>query len=367
MKLVHIISSLEVGGAQAVLYDLVVHLKKRGHEQTIIYMHDGPYRERFQTIAIPLKQVTGIISVFDPICLLRLIILLRQLRPACVHTVLWAANWFCRLAARLLSISCVTSLHNNYDQNGTMRILLDQVMPYRSCALVAVSDEVKRSFNNAHATISNITVIPNGIDVIAISDRAHAQQKIREQLNLSPDDFVIGTVGRFHPVKRYPLLFDAFSLVHTQYPQTRLVVIGEGVQEQFLRVYAKSCNIDPFVRWVVGQPAYGYYRLFDCFVLASEKEGISIALLEAMSLGILPIVTYHNTQHPVITHGHNGYVAKSANATQFALSIGACITNNQYSTKMRQYAQQTVRERFAVRAMIAAYNRLFHVHTDIKK
>ncbi len=363
MKLVHIISSLEMGGAQAVLYDLVTHLKKRGYEQTILYMHDGPYRERFQRAGIALKQVRGIVSVFDPVCFVRLILWMRDMRPDCVHTVLWAANWLGRFAARLLAIPCIASLHNNYDQNGMVRILLDKIMPYRNGVIIAVSDEVKRSFNRTHPTASNIAVIPNGIDVTAVHDRARAEQITREQLGLSQEHFVIGSVGRFHPIKRYSLLLDTFALVHAQYPHARLVLIGEGEQEQYLREYAKKLGIAPFVKWVVGQQAYGYYQLFDCFVLASEKEGISIALLEAMSLGILPLITYHVAQHPVIEHGQNGYVAKGDNATSFALKIGSCLTNGEDSRKMARNAQQTVREHFAVTSMIAAYNRVFHAHT----
>ncbi len=365
MKLLHIISSLEMGGAQAVLYDLVTHLQKKEYDQTILYMHDGPYRERFQSAGIAIKQVRGVVSVFDPVCFVRLILLMREMRPDCVHTVLWAANWLGRLAARLLAIPCIASLHNNYDQNGMVRMLLDKMIPYRNRAIIAVSDEVKRSFCHVYPR-AHLAVIPNGIDVTAVHDRARAQQITREQLGLSQEDFVMGTVGRFHPIKRYPLLLDTFALVHAQYPHARLILIGEGEQEQYLRAYAKKLGIAPFVKWVVGQQAYGYYRLFNCFVLASEKEGISIALLEAMSLGIVPMVTYHVAQHPVIENGRNGHVAKGVNATRFALRIGSCLMNGEHSRKMALHAQQTVRERFAITSMIAAYNRAFHTHTYMK-
>ncbi len=366
MKLVHVISSLEMGGAQAVLYDLVTHLQKKGYEQTILYMHDGPYRQRFQNAGISIKRVRGIVSVFDPICFVRLVILMRRLRPDCVHTVLWAANWFGRFAARLLGIPCIASLHNNYDQNGMIRMMLDKIMPYHNRTIIAVSDEVKRSFCHVYPR-ADLAIIPNGIDVVAVHDRAREEQIAREQLGLSQEHFVIGTVGRFHPIKRYPFLLDTFALVHQRHPHARLVLIGEGEQEQYLRAYAQKREVAPFVRWVIGQQAYGYYRLFDCFVLASEKEGISIALLEAMSLGILPVITYHVAQHPVIEDGRNGYVAKGDNATSFALKIGSCLTNGERSRKVTIHAQQTVRERFDVTSMIAAYNRVFHAHTYVKK
>lgn len=367
MKLMHIISSLEMGGAQAVLYDLVVQFQKMGYEQTIIYMHDGPYRQRFEKRGVSVQKVNGVIAPFDPVCLYHLIREMRKTRPDCVHTVLWAANWLGRLAARLLAIPCVASLHNNYDQNGTVRALLDRIVPYHNRAIVAVSEEVAQSFAHVYPAVSPVTVIPNGIDMQAVRKRAVAQHKTRAQLGLSNEHFVIGSVGRFHPIKRYPFLLDVFAHIHKTYPHARLLLVGGGPQEQQLREYAEKLKIGPFVRWVVGQQAYGYYRLFDCFVLSSEKEGISIALLEAMSLGIPPVVTYHTGQHPVITDGVTGHVAKSNNATDCAGKIGLYITNKMDAQSVGKSAQQVVRDCFAIDSMIAAYNRVFCTDSDMQE
>lgn len=360
MRIMHVITSLERGGAQAVLYDLVVQFQKQGCEQTIVYMHDGPYRERFEAVGIQTHQLTGIISLFDPIALYRLMALIKKVRPDYLHTLLWAANWLGRCAARLLRIPCVVSLHNNYDQNGAVRRVLDRFMPYRVHAIIAVSHEVKQSFCAAYSN-ANVVVIPNGIDVDAVFAAAKIQRKSRAQLDLMDTDFVIGSVGRFHPIKQYPLLLETFALLRENYPQARLVLVGQGEQERQLRDYAKSLGIDPYIRWVIGEQAYGYYNLFDCFVLASSKEGISIALLEAMSLGVVPVTFYHTAQHPVIRDGHNGYVAKACNATDFAVKIGSCCVSDQHRKSMVLAAQQAVCNCFAIKGMIAAYNRIFRM------
>ncbi len=362
----HIISSLERGGAQAVLYDLVTHLKKRGYEQTVIYMHDGPYHARFAALGIAMHKIGGLFTTFDPICFARLVTLMRAEKPDCVHTVLWAANWLGRAAARLLSIPYVASLHNNYDQNGAVRVLLDQLVSYKSGALIAVSQEVKQSFVRAHETTCPVSVIPNGIDIHAVQAEVLSQKKTRAQLELAPDDFVIGSVGRFHSIKRYDFLLTAFAKVHTKHPQARLLLIGSGEQEAFLRAYADQLQIAPYVRWVSGQSAHGYYSFFDCFVLSSKKEGISIALLEAMSMGIVPIVTYHIAQHPVIENKCNGYVANAYKTTDLARKIVYCLTGQKSRLLMGKNAQRTVRDHFAVTAMIAAYDRMFRIHTGMQ-
>ena len=263
-----------------------------------------------------------------------------------------------RAAARLCSIPCVVSLHNNYDQNGTIRRLIDRCIPYRVHAIIAVSDEVKLSFMQTY-THAKVTVIHNGIDGATVKSAAHAQQKTRAQLDLADANFVIGTVGRFHSIKQYPFLFEVFALVHARNPQARLVVVGHGEQEKELRHLAKKLNIAPFIRWIIGKQAYGYYNLFDCFVLASHKEGISIALLEAMSLGVIPINSYHSAQHPVIIEAQNGRVAKAGKATDFAAKIEECRASNELSITLAKNAQRDVQNRFAIKSMIAAYSRIF--------
>ncbi len=358
MRIVHFITSLEQGGAQAVLFDVVVHFKKRDYKQAIVYVHDGPFAARFKNAGIDIYQLRGFVAYFDPIALYRLMRILKKIKPDYLHTVLWAANWMGRIAARLRSIQCVVSLHNNYDQNGLLRRLLDRCVPYKVYAIIAVSDEVKKSFTHSYPN-ANVTVIQNGIDIAAIRAAAYAQQKTRAQLSLKESDFVIGTVGRFSSIKEYPLLLEAFALVYEGNSQARLLIIGQGEQEKELRDYAKKLKVAPYIRWIVGKQAYGYYNLFDCFVLASQKEGISIALLEAMSLGVMPINAYHTAQHPVIIDRHNGRVAKARNATDFAAKLNECIVLADRSDELAKNAQRDVRNRFAIEGMIAAYSRIF--------
>ena len=367
MKIVHIISSLEMGGAQAVLFTIVSQFKKMGYEQAVICMHGGPYQERFESLGIPVRQLAGAVSLFDPVSFVRLVTMLREIQPNCLHTVLWAANWFGRLAARWLSIPCVSSLHNNYDQNGILRTFLDRCAPYKKVAIISVSDEVKRSFCNQFPKANNVEVINNGIDVEQLHNLARIQKKSREELDLSPNHFVVGSVGRFHSVKRFSFLLEAFAILHTEFSHARLVLVGGGALEAELRAKAERLAISSYIRWVLNQPAQKYYPLFDCFTLSSKKEGISIALLEAMSFGIPPVVTYHSMQHPIIVDGHNGHVAQADKVRDFATKIGLYVRHKEIAKKMGSCAQHTVIKKYSASCMIAAYSRIFHKVSSVQK
>ncbi len=364
IKLVHFITSLEMGGAQAVLYDLVTHLNPTQFEHHIIFIHDGPYRNQFQNAGITLHYLSGSIATYDPSILYRLIKLLKEIKTDCLHTVLWSANWLGRIATWQLGISCVTSLHNNYDQNGTVRTLLDRCAPSpRHC--IAVSQEVKSAYQLKNHTNTPITVIPNGIDIEAIRQKIFSKKISREMLGFTAQNIIIGSVGRFQPVKRYGLLLETFSLLYAQNQNLRLVLVGSGPEEHHLRKKAKTLGIAQLIHFATDQRAYGYYPMFDIFVLSSEKEGVSIALLEAMGYGIAPVITYHSLHHPVIQHGYNGYVACTNNATGFAQSINTVINNPSLCTKMGSDAQKSIQSSFGIQKMIVAYEKIFQ-HTQIQ-
>jgi glycosyltransferase involved in cell wall biosynthesis len=358
MRIVHIITSLERGGAQAVLYSLVTALAQRGYTQTIIYMHDGPYRAHFKQIGIPLYQLRGLVSPFDPVGWYRLYTLLIIFQPQLVHTVLWAANWMGRFMARLHHLPCVVALHNNYDQNGWQRHLLDGWISFKNTQLIAVSEQVKESFRIYHPPIYPIIVIPNGIEFPSLS---HYSPLSRTSLQLQEDHFVIGTVARLDPIKRLPLLIEAIALLAPWYPSIRLILVVSGTpaQEQELRNAIKNWGIGSIVRWVINEEATPYYALFDCFVLTSAKEGISMALLAAMSYGVAPCITHSSRHHAVVQHMANGIVVCTDNATVFAQELAPLVNNATLRMQLANNAQQTIHDTWSIGPMIDAYEMLF--------
>lgn len=345
IKLVHFISSLEMGGAQAVLYVLVSNLTK--YEHSIIYIHDGPYKDRFEKLAIPMYPIAG----FGPGGFMQLLQLLREIKPDCIHSSLWGANWLGRIAAAWLGIPCIAVLHNNSQLNGSVRHILDRFAP-AACATVAVSQEVKNSFGYRTARIIHNGVQPH-TDVL----------KTRQDLGLSDEHFVIGSVGRFHPDKQYDLLINSFAVVAANHDHARLVLFGAGAQEQYLRALAHSLLLEKKIFFIISQPAASYYALFDCFVLTSKNEGISMAMLEAMSNRVVPIMAYAEQTHPVITHAQNGLLVPH-HAQSIADTIMQVMANSDLRIDIGDAAEKTVRNHFSAQQMIYAYDQLFnHVVT----
>ena len=355
----HVISTLNVGGAEAMLVDLVDRLRDHNFDQHVIYFYDGPHVERLKELHIPTYHIKGFFTLYDPVFFMRFVMLLRKLKPDCLHTLLWAANFAGRLCSWLLGTPHVQALHNNIDQNGTLRIKLDSATISSKNMFVAVSKEVKQSFLNCISLqkAPTIKVITNGIDFSAVCNQEKEFRKKREDIGLSKDHFVIGSVGRFVPLKNYPLLLDQFCVLIHSHPQVRLVLMGVGPQEEYLKQKIKKLGLCSYVTILVNKKAVYYYHLFDCFVLPSFKEGVSIALLEAMSFSLPCVVGNHIKDHAVIKSGVNGIVVTPDQS--FNEVFERLIVCQDEQKKLAEASFSTVKQNFSIDNMVYSYSKLF--------
>lgn len=361
IKLLHITSSLKVGGAENILCTLLEQLPRDRFEHHVIYFHDGPMRVRIEASGIPTYHVRGLFALYDPFFWVRLYRCIKKINPDHIHALLWAANVASRIVTQVLKVPIVCVYHNNIDQDGWVRNVLDRLTVGYAQTIVAVSDEVVDSIC-AHVPYikkESVHVIKNGIDRIAVESICRKLQVSRNSIGLKKEHFVIGSVGRFVPVKNYPLLLRTFALLHAKNDHVRLVLVGLGPDEDVLRNLACKLDIADNVHFIVGQKAYGYYPLFDVFVQSSDKEGISIALLEAMCAGVPCIVTNRNDFHSVIKHGYNGLLVPHNNAHLLAAALEKLMHNQKLCSNLVRNAYVVLEKNFDQHKMISAYQRLY--------
>jgi len=363
------ISSLQRGGAEAVLYELVKKLDGHQFEQSVIYFHQGLYTKKIKDLGIKVYSVKGFFCLYDPIFFYRLILLLKKLKPSCLHTVLWSAGFVGRMVGSLLSIKTVHALHNTVDHNGLIKNILDRLSSKLMGDTIAVSETVAHSVVQRAPWIKghSVHVIKNGINQEQITQWSKQEKRTRKELGLDDSHFIVGAVGRFEHVKNYGLLLTSFALLYDDHPQARLVLIGSGKLEYLLRKRAFDLGIDDRVLFVVGQSAYGYYPLFDCYVSTSFYEGLSIALLEAMSFGLPCVITHSEQSHEVIKHEKNGLLVSSENVYQLALALGRYITDRNLSNKLGKAAKKLVEKDFKAESMIENYTNFYTKFSSRKR
>jgi len=222
---------------------------------------------------------------------------------------------------------------------------------------IAVSSEVACSINS-WLPARAVRVIRNGIDVSHIRTlRAESGRVVVP--GLQSDHFVIGSVGRFVPVKRYELLLDTFASVHARHANARLLLIGVGPLESRLRAQAAQLGIAHAVFFVIGQLALPLYPHMHCFVQTSAHEGLSIALLEAMATGVPCITTSHSGQHALICHGINGMVVNSDDSKQLASYIEKLMVDAALRVRLGLEAAATIAGNYSVESMCQGYEEVF--------
>lgn len=351
VKLLHITSSLKIGGAEHVLHTIIANLDPQKFDQEVIYFHEGPYVEKIRMLGIRTHHVRGLLFRYDPVFFWRLYRTIKKLNPDCLHTLLWVANFAGRLCAWAQGIACVSVFHNDVAHDGKMRNLLDRLTLRFADRLVAVSEPVAESVRNRLDSRAIIGVIHNGIEL--------NPSAVAKAMADAVDTFMIGSVGRFEPVKRYDLLLECVAALHARHPQVRLCLIGLGSQEEFLRNRARELGIEHIVQFVIGQPALPYYPQFDCFAQTTAKEGISIALLEAMSCGVPSVVMHDTPDHPVIRHMRDGMVVDASDVHAFERAIEDLMANEILARQLGDAGRARIQKDFGAQRMVEEYKRLF--------
>lgn len=348
----HIISSLKVGGAEQVLCSLIEHLDDYEHQ--VAYIHHGPMIENLRKLNIQTYQLSGFLHPYDLSLCFQLRNLIKKVQPVLIHSSLWLANMAGIVVGRTLGIPVIASLHNNLEQDGRLRNAISSFLLPKASSIISVSDEIARGFKAQFPhDQKKLVVIKNGIDISLIPSN---KDKInRKSLGLDSHHFIIGSVGRLEPVKNYSFLIATVADLVKKYSHVRLVLLGTGSQEYQLKALVNQLGINEYVKFVGQQPARFYYGLFDCFTLSSNREGISMALLEAMANGVPCVITNESSSHDVITSEQDGLLVLAGNRKEFYKAFERLLLNLSLAQMLGSNAQKTVEENFAIHNMADAY------------
>lgn len=186
----------------------------------------------------------------------------------------------------------IAVVHGIGDYDRWYRKLLANYYFSQQWQIVAVSEYVQEYLADA-AKIFNInlvSVIPNAVDIEVLQEQFLTRQEARNELNLDVGDFVFGAHGRLAGVKGFDYLLQAFAPLARKNVGAKLLLIGDGPLRLTLQQSAENLGIAEQVIFAgYRETASRYLPALDVFVMPSQSEGLSIALLEAMAAG-LPVL-----------------------------------------------------------------------------
>jgi glycosyltransferase involved in cell wall biosynthesis len=321
IRVLELLVSTRTGGGPRHVLTLASALRSRGFDPIVAGPRDGALFEAFR--AADIETVELATDGLSPRTLARLARLLRTRDVHLVHSHGKGAGFHGRLAARLRGIPAIHTFHGihfeAYPPPARMAYLaLERALGRWTAAVVNVSHaQETEGLALELFTRAQSRVIVNGVDVARLALSALDRDAARTALGIGPDARVVGCAARLDPVKGVDRLLRACAAADGA--GTEVVIIGAGREAAALQGLAAAIGLGGRARFVGEIPdAARLFRAFDVYASAARKEGMPLALIEAMALG-LPVVASDIAAHREVLGASTGLVEPGAEAFGRAL------------------------------------------------
>jgi glycosyltransferase involved in cell wall biosynthesis len=365
VRLLHLITRLPIGGAEQLLVDVVRRLDRSRFDSIVCCIQEtGDLGAEIERAGVPLVCIHRMKSKrFDFRAIADLARLMRRERIDLLHTHLYHANLYGRLAALLAGVPAVASVHNVYTRTKLHRRLLNRLLSRASAKVIAVSEDIKRDLVRYDGIPPDkIVTIHNGIDVGRIDTQVPRQQA-RERLGIGSDELALGCIARLEEQKGHRFLLESLAMLardETLKARLKLIIAGDGRLRKDLEDQAAALG-------VAGRTAFlgmrrdipEILRALDICVMPSLWEGLSLAMLEAMAAGLPLVISDVGGVSQVVGEDQYGVRVPAGDAAALARAIGSLARAPERRAALGAAAKRRVLESFSTDAMMAKLTRVY--------
>jgi glycosyltransferase involved in cell wall biosynthesis len=302
VKILHVITSLNVGGAETMLYRLLKSMDaSRFENQVVCLIHPGPVGERIQSLGVPVFSLNMRPGRQSLDALIGLVRLLRRESPDLLQTWLYHADLLGVLATKISATPVIWNIRaSNMDMSHYRRL---SSVVLRACVQLSGWPQAvivnSRAGQEFHAHLGyhprRWVHIPNGIDTGLFQPDPPARMLLRKELGLAPDSLIIGLVARLDPMKDHWNFFRAASLLVDRSVDVHFVLAGTGVEPSKISFYNYFERYELHGRLHLLGQRDDISSVTAALDIASSSssfgEGFSNTIAEAMSCGIPCVVT----------------------------------------------------------------------------
>lgn len=367
MKVLHVITGLNDGGAEAVLYRLIA--KSPEHNHTVVSLMDegkyGPLLEDLGVKVFCLGMNPGKPSVGRFWKLARLI---RAEAPDAVQTWMYHSDLFGGLAAKMAGVKMIFwGIHHSTLEKGKAKrttiaiakvlALLSHIVPEKIVCCAKKSLEVHSDIGYAR---NKLLVIPNGYDLSKFMVDEQSGSELRASLGVVPETFLFGKVSRYHPFKDHDNLLLALYELRLSGIDFRCLLVGHGLTNENSELTARLTELGLTEEVILaGQRADipAVMNALDLHVLSSSSEGFPNVLAEAMACGTPAVSTDVGDAGEIV--GDPALLCSPRNPK--ALSELMLAMHSEWSERPDEWAERRIRcvehikSNFSIERMVAAY------------
>lgn len=286
MRILYILSTLGIGGAEKQVIDVAERMAANGHTVALIALKHAAEEWPVKLPVLRLNMRKTPVGIYRGLRFAANFVPL--FRPDIIHSHTFPANIFARLLQRILHKSrtapCLINTIHNVHEGGWHRMLVYRATDALVDQVTAVSQAAAERFVQPNAvSATKMRVLTNGIDTDLFTPDRTRRRQARAQMQAG-SSFVWLAIGRLVPAKDYPNLLQAFVQVRSANPKTELWIVGEGELEQLLPARFELGDTSGIELLGLRRDVADLLDAADGYVLSSAWEGMPLALGEAMAM-----------------------------------------------------------------------------------
>lgn len=359
LKICLIIPTLVKGGAEKQLTLLASGLDRSRFEcHVVVLTHSGPYEAELRESGIEV-HVIGKRGKFDPTAYWRLARKLKELRPDIVHSWLFAANSYGRMAARRTGVPVIIAGERSVDPwKQWWNFAVDRYLQKFTDKIVTNTSAVADFYSQHGIAADRFTVIPNA--VLPPTEPPLTREQVFERLKLPPKGLLVGAVGRLWKQKGYRELIWSGELLRVALRDVCVVIIGDGPDRDQLLHYRDQVGADEAVRFVGHRDdASQLMSGFDLLWNGSLYEGQSNTILEAMARGVPVVASDIPGTRDLVIHDQTGLLYPLADVGTLTRISNQLLREPERRMAMGLAAKQRIAEHFSLAQMIERHQQLY--------
>jgi glycosyltransferase involved in cell wall biosynthesis len=367
MHILHIISGLDDGGAEAVLYRLC-HFDQE-HKHTIISLDgEGKYGTMLREIGCEVHSFTISKEQIKFLDLIKIFKLIRVIKPDVVQTWMIRADLIGGLLAKLAGVKKifwgVHFTHLSLDESflfKKLRSLLSSYIPYKIIYCADLSRQIQESLGYKK---SKGVVINNGYNLDTFSPNPSLGKKFRSALGLLDDTLLIGYVGRYHPAKDISNLIKSFFFLKAEISNFKVVIIGNNLDDENydLKHLIKKNDLSENIHLLgTRSDIPSIMNGIDLLTLSSKYEAFPNVINEAMACGTPCVTTDVGDSSKIV--GKTGWVVPSNDSWALGNALIKAsrekILNKNDWYERKNACRERIANKFGISRMVENYSNLW--------
>jgi glycosyltransferase involved in cell wall biosynthesis len=370
----HVITKLELGGAQEVAMQVVSSLDRRRFRPVLIAGPGGLLTEEAHALeGVEVRLIPSLVRDIQPIHDLRalweLVAMFRRLRPKIVHTHSSKAGILGRLAAWLAGVPCILHTIHGYGVTPAqplwlqhMVIKLERMVGRVTTHWIAVSKADRlQGLEWELFSASKVSVVRPGIDPTAFAARMEPAERdrLRAALGVGPEQLLVGTVSCLKPQKSPEDFIRVAALVCQRMPAARCVLVGDGALRPQIEAMIRAQGLQDRVA-LLGwrRDVASLLKAFDVFILTSQWEGLPCAMLEARASRIPIVATRVGGSAEAIIEGIHGTLCPAGDVRAMANRVCQILGDERLRAELRNGTQE-LPEEFTIQETVKQYQSLY--------